>query len=119
MQSKAPACHRDRGTAAALSSEIIQPSDIIIGNIPMPYAFFFFFTADEMTFGKKNKKKNKDSYESRWLETYNKDEKTDRPVGKERKERMKGEKKTPQRRPGWVGRAQREGSLSYLASQAP
>lgn len=55
MQSKMPGCHRDQGTAAALSSEIIQPSDIIIGNIQMPYAFFFF-TTDEMTFGKKIKK---------------------------------------------------------------
>lgn len=65
----------------------------------MPF-FFFFFTTDEMTFGKKLK--NKDSYESRWLETYNKDEKNDRSVGKERKERMKGEKKNPMQT--WLGR---------------
>lgn len=40
------------------SSEITQPPAIPIGNIQMLYAFFFFifFTADEMTFGKKKKK---------------------------------------------------------------
>lgn len=53
-----------------------------------------------MTFGKKLK--NKDSYESRWLETYNKDEKNDRSVGKERKKRMKGKKKKPMQT--WLGR---------------
>lgn len=60
------------------SSEITQPPAIPIGNIRMLYAFFFliFFTADEMTFGKR--KKRKDSHGARWLGTNSKDEKPDR-----------------------------------------
>lgn len=62
--------------------------------------FFTFFTADEMTFGKR--KKRKDSHGSRWLGTNSKDEKPDRSAGEERQGRRKG-----------------EGSLSCSASQAP